>query len=157
MYFYRIPDNPLLGYFLGTFVLSIACIIIGEYSISIAFRFNKEKIDHDIHEIEHYENLSVEALKTGDKAAYKACNSIANDAYGKNFFSQIALSASSLWPIFFALGWMQYHFSEVRIRLPFAMFSDDYSFGYVITFVVCYLIARIFSAKVKVKLLKCKI
>jgi hypothetical protein len=146
MYFYRLPDNPLLGYFLGTFVLSFVCIGIGKYSVSFAFRFNKEKIDHDNHEIEHYQNLSVEALKTGDKAAYKACNSIANDAYGKTFFSQIALSASSLWPVFFALGWMQYRFSAVQFKLPF--FSSSYTFGYVAAFIVCYIAARVLSSKI---------
>jgi hypothetical protein len=157
MYFYRLPDNLLLGYFLGTLVLSFACIAVGKYSISFAFRLNREKIDHDNHEIEHYQNLSLEALKTGDKAAYKACNSIANEAYGKNFFSQIALSASSLWPVFFALGWMQYRFSGVTVKLPFSMFPDNYSFGYVTTFVVCYLIARICAAKMKEQLLKYRI
>lgn len=143
MYFYRLPDNPLLGYFLGTFLLSIACVIIGKYSISITSRFNKETIDHDFQEVEHYQNLSVEALKTGDKAAYKACNSIANDAYGRNFFSQIALSASSLWTVFIALGWMQYRFSGITFKSPLSLFCNDCTIGYGVTFFGCYVIARL--------------
>jgi hypothetical protein len=147
MPFFRFPDSPLFGYFLGTLMLSFACIAIGKYSISCAFRFNREKIDHENHEIEHYQNLSVEALKTGDKAAYKACNSIANDAYGKNFFSQIALSAASLWPVFFALGWMQYRFSLIEFRLPFP--ASGFSFGYGTAFIVCYIAARLIIAKIR--------
>jgi hypothetical protein len=147
MYFYRLSSNPLIGYFLGTFLLSFACVIIGKYSMSIAFRFNKDHIKHDNHNVEHYQNLSIEALKAGDKAAFKACNSIANNAYGKNFFSQIALAASSLWPVFIALGWMQYRFSGVEIVLP--VLGGIFSFGYIISFALCYIAARILFGKIK--------
>ena len=149
MYFYRFPDNPLIGYLLGTFLLSFACVLIGEYSISFAFRINKEKINHNNHEIEYYQNLSIEALKTGDTAAYKACNSIANHAYGKNFFSQIALSASSLWPVFIALGWMQYRFSKVEFYLPFSLNGISITVGYFIIFILCYISARILFTNIR--------
>jgi hypothetical protein len=149
MPFFRFPDEPLAGYFLGTFLLACASVIIGEYSIAVAFRFNKEKIDSDNQDIEYYQNLSVEALKTGDKAAYKSCNSIANDAYGKTFFSQIALSASSLWPVFTALGWMQYRFSKVEFYRPFSLPGIDVTVGYLISFILCYISARILFGKIK--------
>jgi hypothetical protein len=145
MPFFRFPDEPAAGYFLGTFLLACASVIIGEYSVAVAFRFNKKKIDSDNKAIEHYQNLSVEALISGDKAAYKACNSIANDAYGKTFFSQIALSASSLWPVFFALGWMQYRFSDMTFKLPLSFFCNDCTVGYSVTFFTCYVITRLFT------------
>ena len=147
MLFFRFPDNPLLGYFLGTFVLSLVSVIIGEYSISMAFRLNKERITHDNRDINHFQDLSIKALKAGNKPAYKACNSIANDAFGKSFFLQIALSASSLWPVFIALGWMQYRFAEVEFRLP--LLSGSLSFRYVPTFIVCYIATRILFGKIK--------
>ena len=151
MSFFRFPDNPLTGYYLGTFVLSLACVIIGEYSISMAFRFNKERITRDNRDINHFQDLSIKALKAGDKKAYKACNSIANDAFGKSFFSQITLSASSLWPLFIALGWMQYRFSGVEFSLPFSVFGTTYTVGYFLTFVLCYITTRIVFGKLKNK------
>ena len=150
MLFFRVPDNPLVGYYLGSFVLSIACVLTGECSLKLALRLNKKNIIQANHEIDLYQNLSIKALKTGDKAAYKACNSIANEAFGKNFFSQIALSASSLWPVFIALGWMQYRFAEVEFSFPFL--GDHYSFGYISTFIFCYIISRFLFGRIKRKL-----
>lgn len=153
MPFYRLPDNPLLGYYTGTFALSLACVITGEYSIKLAFRLNKEKIVRNNAEMDIYQDLSIKALKAGDKAAYKACNSIANDAYGKAFFSQIALSASALWPVFIALGWMQYRFAGVEFNLPFPIPGIGGTVGYAATFLSCYIITRILSGKIKNKFL----
>ena len=152
MYFYRFPDSPMSGYFLGTFVLSFACVIVGKYSISFAFKANKNQIQNTNHEIDHFQKLSIEALKTGNKSAYKACNSIANDAFGKNFFSQIALSASSLWPVFFSLGWMQYRFSEIEFTLPFSIWGTDLAFGYLSTFLLCYIVSCFFFGRIRNKL-----
>jgi hypothetical protein len=149
MSFFRFPESPLGGYCLGIFVLSLACVIIGECSISMAFRLNKKRITRDNRDIIHFQDLSIKALKAGDKPAYKACNSIANDAFGKSFFSQITLSASSLWPLFIALGWMQYRFSEVTFTLPFSVFGTAYTAGYFLTFVLCYIITRIVFGKLK--------
>jgi hypothetical protein len=149
MHFYRIPDNPLLGYFLGTSVLSLVCVVIGKCSISIAFRLNKKQIYHDNHEITHYQSLSIEALKTGDKASFKACNSIANDAYGNNFFAQVALSAASLWPVFIALGWMQYRFADVKFILPLSIPGGGNTIGYVTFFLICYISIRILFGQIK--------
>ena len=149
MPFYRFPDNPVLGYFLGTLILSFASIIIGEYSISLAFRINRDMIKRDNHQIDHFQNLSLEALKAGDKAAFKACNGIANEAFGKSFFTQITLSAASLWPVFIALGWMQYRFSGVSFQLSFPIPLFGNTLGYVGTFLFCYILMRITMKKIR--------
>ena len=149
MPFFRFPSEPLTGYYLGTIALCLACVVIGEYSISIAFRLNKDKITRDNRDINHFQDLSIEALKAGNKSAYKACNSIANDAFGQSFFSQITLSASSLWPLFIGLGWMQYHFSGVEFTLPFSVFGVQYTFGYFLTFILCYIVTRIMFGRIK--------
>lgn len=152
MPFFRFPDSSLHGYYLGTFVLSIACVIAGQCSLFLALRFNKNKISFDNKEMENYQELSIKALKAGDKTAYRACNSIANDAYGKNFFSHIALAASSLWPLFIALGWMQHHFDRVDFSQVVSVPWSEYVFGYFTTFILCYLVARILFNKTKISL-----
>ncbi|MBU0986691.1 MAG: hypothetical protein KKH68_05495, partial [Proteobacteria bacterium] len=111
--FYRIVAEPVLGYFIGTWVLAWLCVLIGEFSISVAFRVNKAYIDQDNREMIKMQNLSVRALLAKDKQSYKVLNREANEAFGKVFFKQIALSAASLWPIPFALGWMQTRFADI--------------------------------------------
>ena len=149
MPFYRFPDNALTGYYLGTLVLAFAGMIIGKYSISFAFRLNKGMIDQDNSRIDHFQNLSFEALKAGDKAAFKACNGIANETFGKSFFTQITLSAASLWPLFIALGWMQYRFSGVEFHLPGSVPLFGGSIGYPATFLFCYVVVHIVVKKAK--------
>ena len=146
MPFYRLPDHSVAGYFSGTFILCLACVIIGEYSISAAFRINRKKIAGDNEEMARFHDLSIKALKAGNKAAYKACNSRANDAFGKSFFTRISLSAASLWPLFIALGWMQYRFSGVRFSL-LLLPGKWITVGYMFTFVLCYITARVLFAK----------
>jgi hypothetical protein len=147
MHFYRWPDNPLAGYFLGTLALSLACVVLGKWSASLAFRANRENILKDSEELSRFQGLSIDAAKAGDKSAYKACNGIANDSFGKSFFKQFALAASSLWPVFFALGWMQYRFSEVRFDVPFYLPGVGNAVGYFATFVLCYIASRILVGK----------
>ena len=149
MPFFRFPESSLFGYYLGVTVLSIICIVIGEYSISFAFRINRKMIVRDNNRIERFEKLSIDALKAGDKSAFKACNGIANEAFGKSFFTQITLSAASLWPLFFALGWMQYRFSEVEFNLPFSIPFIGETVGYTPTFLLCYIAVRIAVSRIR--------
>ena len=94
-------------------------------------------------------NLSIMALRSRDKKSYKACNDGANDAFGRYFFNIIAYSASSLWPAFFALAWMQIRFSQVEFPLPYPLESIVPSIGYFPTFLLCYILARILFKKVR--------
>jgi len=133
IWFYRLTGHALPDFFIGTFVLAVIVLVLGEFSISLAFLANKRHIDQFTREVVKYQNISVDALKAGDEQAYAAANKLANDAFGKSFFQQIALSAAFLWPIPFALAWMQFRlvmflvvyvaayflFKRVKYRLPF--------------------------------------
>ena len=83
MFFFRLPAHPIAGYWLGISVLAFASWAIGEYSIALAFRMNRSMIKKDTQKIEHFQELSFAALRAGDKSAFRACNSIANEAYGQ--------------------------------------------------------------------------
>ena len=74
IYFFRLPDIPILGYYLGCAVLSLACVVVGQITIAIAFFWNKRFIDADNREMVRMHNLSVRALLAKDKKAYKSCN-----------------------------------------------------------------------------------
>ena len=145
---YRITGYAGVDFFLGTLALAFIVLIIGEFTISLAFLASRKRIDRVTDEAVKYQNLSMEALAAGDKEAYRAANKLANDAYGHSFFMQLALSAAFLWPICFALVWMGYRFSGLEFPLPFT----DISIGYMGVFILLYVAAYQAFKRVKYKL-----
>jgi hypothetical protein len=144
IFFYRITGSSLVDYFIGTAVLAFICIIIGELSVSLAIRFNKRYLDAMSKEMNEKEMLSMAAYRAGDKAGYKSLNKEATDIWGKHFFTMVAYSAGILWPIPFALGWMQTRFSEVQFDLAFPLsLIFGKSVGYLFTFIPIYILCRI--------------
>ena len=142
--FYRITGFSLVDYFIGTTILAFLCIVIGELSVSLAIRFNRRYLDSMSREMKEKEMLSMAAYRAGDKAGYKSLNKEATDVWGKHFFTMIAYSAGILWPIPFALGWMQTRFSEVQFDLAFPLsLIFGKSVGYIFTFIPIYIFCRI--------------
>jgi hypothetical protein len=147
--FYRLSGLTFLDYLLGTFILALISVILGELTISLALRYNRGHVNAITDNMVKMNNLSIMALRSRDKKSYKACNDTANDAFGKYFFNIIAYSASSLWPAFFALAWMQTRFSQVEFPLPYPLGSIVPSIGYFPTFLLCYILARILFKRVR--------
>jgi hypothetical protein len=142
--FYRVTGYSLLDYFIGTMFLGFLCVVIGELSVSLAIRFNKRYLDSMSQEITEKERLSMAAYRAGDKDGYKALNKEATDVWGKHFFTMVAYSAGILWPIPFALGWMQTRFSGVEFDLAFPLsLAFGKSVGYIFTFIPIYILCRI--------------
>jgi hypothetical protein len=94
-------------------------------------------------------NQSMNALKAGDKGSYKAINKLANEAYGKTFFLQLAMASASLWPVPFALAWMQSRFSNVHFPLPFNMSLIGDSVSYPFVFIPLYILTRMLFGKAR--------
>ena len=143
--FFGMTGVQSLDHLVGTFVLALIVVVIGEFTLSIVFKANRKHLDNLNSNLKKYSALSKEALRRGDKESYQALNQQANDAYGHVFCNKFGLSAAVLWPIFFALDWMQPHFSETGVAIPF------YSSGanYVVVFLFCYLLARIVFGRLK--------
>jgi hypothetical protein len=148
IWFYRLTGYAFGDFLVGTFVLAWIALLVGEFTISVVFLAARKRIDATTHEARHYQDLSGEALSAGDKEAYRAANKLANDAFGRSFFMQIALSAAFLWPIFLALAWMDKRFSE----LEFPLLSSDYSIGFVGAFMVLYAAAYLIFKRIKYRL-----
>jgi hypothetical protein len=142
---YRLTGYPLADYYLGTFLLALLTVLVGELTISLVFRINKAHLDKLNARVEKMKHLSSEALALGDQEGYKACNKEGNDAFGQLFFNKFGLSAASLWPIFFALAWMQERFAEIGLPLPWLGWEINYFFF----FLMCYILARIFFSRIK--------
>jgi hypothetical protein len=146
--FYILTGDAVSNYYIGTFLLAMLAVVIGEFTISLVYRFNRSHYDKIQSRVSNLNDLSQKALQAGDEKSYKACNKEASEAFGRSFFNKFGLSAASLWPCFFALAWMQRHFSDFVIPVPFVRLDV----GYFPTFVVCYIAARIFFGKIRHRL-----
>jgi hypothetical protein len=118
IFFFRLTGITILDYDVGCAVLALISVILGQLTIAVAFLWNQRFLDYDNQQVVRMHNLSIKALVCKDKSAFQKINREANDAFGKLFFSQIALAASSLWPIALAAGWMQTRFLNVEFALP---------------------------------------
>jgi hypothetical protein len=142
---YRITGNPVADYFIGTFLLAVLSVMVGQVTVALVYRVNRrhlEKLDRRAVELNR---LSSKALEIGDEKSYKACNKEANESFGHSFFGKFGLSAASFWPAFFALAWMQERFSDVGIPLPMTSLEVNYF----VVFLVLYIGARVLFSRVK--------
>ncbi len=142
IWFYRLSGSAAVNFLLGTLALAFLSLLVGEFTAFLASFMVRRRFDQVAGEAKRYQDLSMEALKSGDRPAYEAANTVANEAFGKSFFMQVALSATFFWPIFFALGWMQYRFLEITFPLPFIGFSLGYTGVFVILYIAAYVIFK---------------
>jgi hypothetical protein len=145
---YRLTGYPLADYLVGTFLLAMLAVVVGEFTISIVFKVNRRHLDQLNIKYEKLKQLSEEALRQGDKASYVAVNKEGNDAFGHLFFNKFGLSAASLWPIFIALGWMQGRFADIGLPLPFF----GWEINYFLFFLLNYIPARVLFSRLKRRL-----
>lgn len=145
IWFYRLPGNAYVGFILGTFVLAVICTFLGDITFALAARLQGSHLDNIATEASKYQDLSIDAAKAGDKTSFRLTNRLANEAFGKSFFSLIALSMARLWPLPFALDWMQYRFLGVGFPIP----GTHWSLGFIGMFVLIYIAAYFLIKYVK--------
>jgi hypothetical protein len=145
MPFYQLTGLSGLDGVIGTLLLALVVVVVGEFTISLVFLVNRRHLDKLNRKLKKFSDLSQEALRMGDAASYKVLNQQANDAYGHVFFNKFGLSAAALWPAFFALDWMQPHFAETGVAVP--GFSSGAN--YVVVFLICYILARMVFGRLK--------
>jgi hypothetical protein len=133
IWFYRITGYAPVDFLIGTLTLAFISLLLGEFSLWLGSRALKRHLHKISDGATRYHNLSLEALSAGDRPAYKAANKLANEAFGRAFFLQVALSAAFLWPVFLALAWMGLRFSGVKFPLIF-----NVSLGYIGVFILVY-------------------
>ena len=138
IWFYRLTGSAEVNFLLGTLALAVHSLLVGELTAWLASLMVRRHFQPVAGEAKRYQDLSMEALKAGDRPAYEAANRLANEAFGKSFFMQVALSATFFWPIFLALAWMQQRFLQVQLPLPFIGFSLGYPGVFVILYIAAY-------------------
>ena len=136
---YQLTGNPLWDYLIGTFLLALLTVIVGQITLSLVYRVNREHLERLESRTEQLNRLSSDAMEIGDQRSYKAVNKEASDSYGQLFFNRFGLSAASLWPAFFGLAWMQKRFLQIAIPIPWLGLDANYF----VMFLIAYLLARI--------------
>ncbi len=144
--FFRFSDNPVAGFYIGVFCLSLLAVVTGEASYLAAYRMNRNHYEEMRREMTRMHNLSLKAISIKDKTSYKAANRLANESYGKTFFSQAALFCASVWPVPFLLGWLAQRFNGVEI--PFFFWSVSYP----AVFLGVYILTRFAFSRVKTRI-----
>ena len=135
---FRLVENAYVGFTLGLFWVCLVATVVGELCLAGSYFINRRHYGQMHREMVRHNNLSIRALGRKDKASYTACNSIANDEFGKNFFAGIALFASSVWPAFVVMAWLEGRFRGVTFDLPLLG-----SVGTAFFFVPAYILTRI--------------
>lgn len=152
IFFFRLAENPMLGYLVGIGFVALVCVVLGAISLGLAYRCNRTFLARDNQKLVRLQNNSLRALQAKDKEGYQALNREANDAFGKVFFTQVALAAASLWPLPFAMHWLQSRFGEVLFTLPLTLPKVGDTVGYAFTFIPMYILVRIIFGKLKGRL-----
>ena len=137
----------MMGWWLGTLILALWSTLSGRATMALVMRMNLRHVQDGLAETSLRHTQSMNALKAGDKESYKAINKLANEAYGKTFFLQVAMAAASIWPIPLALGWLNLRFSAVKFPLPLNIPVLGDSVGYAFIFIPLYILVRILVGK----------
>lgn len=146
--FYRLTGQVWVDFVIGTFLLTVICLLLGEGTLYLVFQFSWKRLAEKMAEADKYQTLSIEALKAGNREAYEAANKLAKEAFGRSFMHQLTLSGAFLWPVCFALAWMQYRFLEVEFPIP----GTPWSLGFIGVFILIYVAAYFLLKGVKKRL-----
>jgi len=140
---YRWLEPALAGYLLGTTLLALQCVIVGDLSALVVIAFNSRYLRKIQNEMDHHHDLSEKALRLGDKESYKAVNKQALDAFGHSFSLGAAIFCVSIWPMPFALAWLHMRFAEAPLELPFNLPMIGQVVPYFPSFLLIYIVVRI--------------
>lgn len=146
---FRLFSIPILGYLFGIFCLAFLCVFLGRMTVAATWVWNRDRLMSDNREMVRMHNLSFQALAAKDKNAYRACNKQANEAFGKYFFSRMAMGMASLWPLPFTLAWMGNRFGSVDFSLPFSVPLIGDAVGYTFSFIPMYVLTVILFGKLR--------
>ena len=140
---FRLVAAPELGYLIGTVLLSAGCFILGDLS-ALGVRFlNRTYLGKIQKEMDRNHELAEKALKMGDRDSYKAVNRQALEAFGHSFSLGGAMFCVSIWPLPFALAWMDSRFADAPLELPVTLPLLGNSIHYFASFILIYIVVRI--------------
>ena len=150
IYPYRLFDNPMAGWWVGTFCLAAWAVVIGEVTMAVAGRVNRTAVSTNLDDTMYYHEQSMKAKQAGDENAYKGINKLANEAYGKSFFLLIAMGMAALWPAFFAVAWLEKRFGSIVFAMP--DWAGGVELSFTAPFILIYIFLRVAWSRIRKKL-----
>ena len=103
IWFFRLTDHAAVNFFIGTAVMAFLALLLGKLGSAAVLAAGRRYSLRLSGEAKKYQDLSIQALKAGDRPAYEAGNQLANEAFGKSFYLGVAQSAAFFWPV--GLSW----------------------------------------------------
>lgn len=146
---FRAFEEPIVGFYFGTFILCLWCILLGELTFRLAAVVNRSYMNKLRAQAVRMHNLSIKAIVVKDKENFRACNKEANEAFGKYFFNMITQGAAFLWPVPFALGWMATRFAQVEFEMLITLPFVGNTVGFAAVLILMYILCRIFWGRLK--------
>jgi hypothetical protein len=107
---FRLVAPPEAGFLTGICVLALVSALLGRACAALVSRAQRVRRDHEEAETRRRHELSLEALRAQDKAAYLAQNHLAQEAYGNTLALSAGRAAALLWPGMAALAWLAWRF-----------------------------------------------
>jgi hypothetical protein len=147
IWWFRLTGVAAVDFLLGTFAVAVLALLVGKAGSALAFAGVRRYFERLGGEAGKYHELSLEALKAGDRPAYEAANRLANESFSKSFFLQLALSAAFFWPIAFMLAWMQYRFLGLEFPVPYVGFSLGFIGVFIISYAAAYFLFKLIKHK----------
>jgi hypothetical protein len=146
IWFFRLTDQAALNFLIGTMAMASLALLLGKTGSAAVLAAGRRYATRLSGEAKKYHDLSLQALKSGDRPAYEAANKLANDAFNKSFFLGVAQSAAYFWPVGFVLAWMQYRFLDIEL-LPIP--GTGLSIGFVGVFIFIYVMIIFIIKQIK--------
>ncbi|MFV0438031.1 MAG: hypothetical protein ACK5PS_11675 [Desulfopila sp.] len=144
---YRWLTPASAGYVLGTVLLALQCVVLGDLAATLVMYLNSKHLSRLQRVMDRNHRLAEEALKQGDKASYKAVNRQAMDAFGHSFSLGAALFCVSIWPMPFALAWLSNRFTGAPLELPIALPFAGTTIDYFPSFLLIYIVTRLLYSR----------
>lgn len=148
VWLFRLPLPSVAAFCAGLVLLALVLTVVGELCMAGAYFANRKHFARIAHEMTVNNNNSIRALARRDKTSYKACNALANEAFGQSFFSGLALFAASVWPVAFALSWLSFRYGGLEFPVPFTSHAVGVNF----LFIPLYVAVRYVFSKAKPRL-----
>lgn len=138
--------SPFASFWLGCALLAAYATLLGELVSGLLFMTHKSYYLELQDTMIHMHNVSVDALHQSDKESYLAANKLAQEAFGKTFFSEATVGMASVLPVPFALAWLALRFTGIPVLTVPVLGTE---LGYPFVFLLLYIGLRILFAKGK--------
>ncbi len=139
---YHLVAAPVPAFFIGTFLLALICVLLGEFLSDLTRRLHESHLRQLKEELAYLQEAAILAAKQGEKERYHERNRQAGRIYVRLAFLQGLPTLATFLPAGLALSWLDYRFASLKLPLPFSLPLGGDTVGYLFPFGLFYLLLR---------------